>query len=111
MKNKVTDQSRISRIWLQKRSKYLYLRNIIIHCIQYYTGLYRVSGLTSSVNFLLSNTVYPNSLKQFLVLAKSQALLGTFKDFIITKAEPCSNYFLELLKFTEHKYISKGKGN
>ena len=58
----------------------------------------------------MSNTVYPNSLKQFLVLAKSQALLGTFKDFIITKAEPCSNYFLDLLKFTEHKYISKEKG-
>ena len=58
----------------------------------------------------MSNTVYPNSLKQFLVLAKSQALLGTLKDFIITKVEPCSNYFLELLKFTEHKYISKEKG-
>ena len=69
-----------------------------------------MSGLTSSVNFLLSNTVYPNSLKQFLVLAKSQAFLEAFKDFIITKTEPCSNYLLELLKFTEHKHISKEKG-
>ena len=48
--------------------------------------------------------------KQFLVLALiSSSSWKTFKIYHHI-AEPCSNYFLELLKFTEHKYISKEKG-